>query len=129
MQADKPKKDASAVLAGHNTISLESYKKSGEPKQTPVWFIFENGLIYFKTSPKSWKAKRLRRNSSVRVAPSTFSGKILGDWLKGTASLVEGDTKRINKAINSKQGIQGRIISLVEGERVVYSIKIDSSST
>jgi PPOX class probable F420-dependent enzyme len=55
-------------------LGLESYKKSGEPKRTPVIFVELDRKLYFQTALKAWKAKRVLKNPNVRVAPSTFRG-------------------------------------------------------
>ena len=109
-------------------ISLETYKRNGEAVRTPVWFVEENGLIYFHSPAKSWKVKRLRRNPVVRLAPCARFGRIEGDWFKGKATRIDGeDGKRIVKLVNSNQGLDGRIIGFFEKkDRVAFSIKLDA---
>jgi uncharacterized protein len=109
-------------------ISLETYKRNGEAVRTPVWFVEENGLIYFHSPAKSWKVKRLRRNPVVRLAPCARFGRIEGDWLMGKATRIDGeDGKRIVKLVNSKQGLDGRILGFFEKKnRVAFSIKLDA---
>ena len=109
-------------------ISLETYKRNGEAVRTPVWFVEENGLLYFHSPAKSWKVKRLQRNPVVRLAPCARFGRIEGDWLKGKATRIDGqeDTGRIVKLVNSKQGLGDRIIGFFEKKkRVAFSIKLD----
>jgi uncharacterized protein len=125
MQADKPK---GVALGENHTMCLETFRKNGEAVRAPVWYIIENGGLYFKTGPKAWKVKRLRRNPSVRMAPCTFRGRILGEWVTGKATLIaqSAETKRIDKTINSKHGIAGWLVGLFERDRIVYSVTIDS---
>ncbi len=127
MQADEPK-GSSIPLGGNYTMCLETYRKTSQPVRTPVWYIIENELVYFKTGPKAGKVKRLKRNPAVRIAPCTFGGKILGEWVSGTASFLppSAESKRIDKTINTKHGIAGWLAGLFEKERVVYSVKLDS---
>jgi len=75
--------DPVAAFAGKKYLSLETYKKSGTPVRTVVWFAVEDGKFYFHTPHKTWKLKRIRKNPAVRMAPSSFRGKILGDWFDG----------------------------------------------
>lgn len=127
MQADEPK--GSSIPLGRNyTMCLETYRKGSQPVRTPVWYIIENGLVYFKTAPKAGKVKRLKRNPAVRMAPCTFGGKILGEWVSGTASFLppSAESKRIDKTINTKHGIAGWLIGLFEKDRIVYSVTLDS---
>jgi uncharacterized protein len=59
-------------------ISLATFRKNGTPVYTPVWFGEENGRLYVMTAAKTGKAKRLRNNLDVRIAPSTIRGKVTG---------------------------------------------------
>jgi uncharacterized protein len=121
---------SSDQFAGQKVISLESYKKDGTPVRTPVWMVQDAGIIYVRTSPKTWKAKRIKRNPSVRMAPSNMSGKILGSWVNGAAHFVEGEQAiPILKLFRKKYGIMGRITDFfnrLRGKRAstVISIKI-----
>ena len=120
--------DALNRLSRARFISLETYKRNGEAVRTPVWFVQENGLLYFHSPAKSWKVKRLQRNPVVRLAPCARFGRIEGDWLKGKATRIdgEGDTKRLVKLVNSSQSRADRILGLFETKnRVAFSIRLD----
>ena len=92
-------------------ISLETYKKSGEAVRTPVWLIEEGGVVFIRTDPSSWKAKRMRRNHRVRLAPSDMRGTPKGEWVDGEARFVEGEeAERVLKLITKKYGLMGRVI-------------------
>jgi len=99
-------------------ISLETYRKSGAAVPTPVWLIEDGGLVYVRTDPKSGKAKRIRRNPKVRIAPSDARGKTLGPYVDGEARFVEGeDAQRIMRVIKKKYGILGAIVDFFNGLR------------
>jgi PPOX class probable F420-dependent enzyme len=83
-----------AQFAGRKYISLETFKKNGQGVSTPVWFVTHNGALYVYTDADSWKVKRIRNNSRVRVAVCNVRGTVKGPWSDGTASLVEGDESR-----------------------------------
>ncbi len=71
-------------------ISLETFKKSGEGVKTPIWYaIAENGTIYAYTMAHSWKVKRIQNNPRVRIAPSDIRGNVQGEWVDGTARILE----------------------------------------
>ena len=72
---------------GERVISLETYRRNGQPVRTPVWFLRENGLLYVYTDDSTGKVKRLRRNSRVRVAPSHFRGKPKADYIDAQARI------------------------------------------
>ena len=40
-------------------INIQTYKKNGHPILTPVWFIIKDNKIFFRTSHKSGKIKRM----------------------------------------------------------------------
>jgi PPOX class probable F420-dependent enzyme len=119
---------SAAQFSSQKVISLETYKKNGDPVKSPVWVIEDNGTLYVRTGPESWKAKRMRKNPSVRVAPSTMSGKVKGNWVKGEAHFVEGeDAKRILKLFNKKYGFMIKLLNFynrLRGRKVVAVISI-----
>src|SRR5215470_15122623 len=57
---------------GQKYLSLTSFRKSGVPVRTPVWFAEAEGKLYLFTNPKSGKAKRIRNNPRVLIAPCTM---------------------------------------------------------
>jgi len=123
---------SSARFPNQRVISLESYKKNGAPVQTPVWLVEDAGTIYVRTSPKTWKAKRIRKNPAVRIAPSNMRGAILGSWVKGEAHFVGGEqADHILNLFKKKYGIMGRItdfFNMLRGKRstTVIAIKIEN---
>lgn len=108
-------------------ISLETYKRNGQAVRTPVWFLQENGIVYFHSPAKSWKVKRLQKNPSVRLAPCSRGGKVLGDWLKGKAALIGGEEgKKVVSKVNSSLSGLDRLIGFFErSNRVAFSIKLE----
>jgi PPOX class probable F420-dependent enzyme len=90
-------------FTGQQYLSLETFKKNGQGVKTPVWFVLHDGVFYVYTAADSWKVKRLRNNSKVRLAVCTMRGAVTGPWVDGTASLVEGDERRMaDQLLNQK---------------------------
>lgn len=56
-------------------LSVTSFKRDGTPVATPVWFVVDDGRLLIYTDPESFKAKRIRRNPSVRIAPCNATGR------------------------------------------------------
>lgn len=89
---------AFAGFAGQKYLNLETFKKSGEGVKTPVWFAAEpsarldsnDAKLYVYTIGVSGKVKRIRNNSSVKIAPCNASGKVTGDWVPARAEIVSG---------------------------------------
>ena len=60
-------------------LSITSYRRDGSGVSTPVWFVAEGGRMLAETAATSGKAKRIRRNPSVTVAPCSATGRLRGE--------------------------------------------------
>lgn len=90
-------------LGDEKYISLETFKKNGQGVKTPVWFVLHNGAFYVYTEADSWKVKRIRNNSRVRVAKCDIRGNVKGEFIDATASLIEGDERMMaDKLLDQK---------------------------
>jgi PPOX class probable F420-dependent enzyme len=106
--------DKLAELAKHKYIALETYRKSGQPVSTPVWFMIDNGLVYVVTRSTTGKVKRVRNNPAVRIVPSGYSGDPKGDWISGKARFVEGvEAERAVQLRKKKYGLQARLVGML----------------
>lgn len=105
-------------LSREKYISLETYRKSGAAVRTPVWLVEDGGVIYVRTDPTSGKAKRIRRDPRVKVAPSNVRGKPSGPYVEGKARFVQGaDAERILEMITKRYGTMGRLVESVNSLR------------
>ena len=77
-----------AQFEGKKYLSIETYRKSGDPVRTPVWFVEDNGVLYVRTSDSTGKFKRIRNNPAVKIAPCDIRGNVKGDWLGAEASVA-----------------------------------------
>jgi PPOX class probable F420-dependent enzyme len=95
-----------AALTRAREISLTTFRKTGAPVATPVWFALDGGVIYVETGPSAGKLKRIRHTPHVTVAPCTFSGNVTGPVIKGRAHVVTDAAERARgqKAIARKYG-------------------------
>jgi PPOX class probable F420-dependent enzyme len=59
-------------------LSLTTFRRSGAPVVTPVWFARVGQALYVITDDDTGKVKRIRRNPAVRVAACTARGKSIG---------------------------------------------------
>jgi uncharacterized protein len=114
-------------FSGRRYINLESYKRDGEPKRTPVQSLEHNGRIYVRTDATTWKVKRIRRNPHVRVVPSDRNGEPTGTWVEGEARLLEGGERDLMLKVFKKEygtigysvvGLVGRL----RGEREMSAV-------
>ncbi|MEV3947678.1 PPOX class F420-dependent oxidoreductase [Streptomyces halstedii] len=72
-------------------VSLTTYRKDGTPVATPVWSAADGDVLYIWTRSDSWKVKRLRNDSRVRVTVCDVRGRIAEDApsAEGTARLLD----------------------------------------
>ena len=92
-----------AEIRGQHYLSLATFRKTGVPVYTPIWFAEEDGKLYFMTNSKLGKVKRIRNNPQVKIAPCTMRGKITGPEFPATARLLSAqDAPRVRRAINAK---------------------------
>lgn len=93
-------------------LSVTSFKRDGTPVATPVWFVIEAGRVLIYTNPDSFKAKRIRRNPSVRIAPCNATGRLRGEPAPATAEFLPEDrTDHVMRLIKHKYRVD-RVLKL-----------------
>ncbi|MEV0317014.1 PPOX class F420-dependent oxidoreductase [Streptomyces sp. NPDC050658] len=80
---------ALAPFVKQYAVLLTSHKKDGTGVGTPVSIVVEGDHAYVRTYAGSWKAKRMRRNPEVEIAPSTPGGKQVGPEIKARVRLLD----------------------------------------
>jgi hypothetical protein len=110
-------------------LNLETYKKSGQAVQTPVWFVILDDLIYVITRESTGKVKRLKNNQKVRIVPCEFKGQPKGEWISAIATLAgQDDAEKAIKLRKKKYGFMSTIAGFMtsaKGKLVVYAIRPD----
>ena len=93
-------------LRGHEYCLLTTFRRSGEPVPTPVWFGLAAGNVYFRTEEAVGKVKRIRNDPRVRVAPCTFRGRPLGPPAQGRARVLSArqECEHAERAIAANYG-------------------------
>jgi len=108
-------------LAGHSYCLVVTYKRSGEPVPTPVWFGSADGNLYTRTAAVDWKVKRIRNNPRVLVGPCTVRGKPRGPLAERRARVLAPDEEDHAEAtLQSKYGLVRRLYEVVAGYEGVY---------
>jgi PPOX class probable F420-dependent enzyme len=97
-------------------IALKSFKKNGEGVVTPVWVVELHGRLYVWTDSASWKVKRIRNRADVQLCSSDMRGNPKGEWVTGTASIVNDRTlnEAVRKAMIKKYGAQFHFIHMMQ---------------
>ena len=100
-----------ATLGRGKYLSLTTYRRDGSPVATPVWLVRDGDALRVITQADSGKAKRLRNDDRVLLAPCDARGRLRGDTVPGTASLEDAAaTQATAKMIEKRYGLLGRLL-------------------
>ncbi len=114
MEMSEDQANEFSVVEGHKYISLTTFRKSGRPVSTPVWFVKKSDNLCVWTQLGSGKVKRLRHNSRVTLAPSTMGGKVVGPTVEGIAHLLSPQEKEeVRLLLLAKYGWMQRLFSFI----------------
>ncbi|GAA5110348.1 PPOX class F420-dependent oxidoreductase [Pseudonocardia adelaidensis] len=78
-------------FATQRTVALTTFRRDGTPVSTPVSIAVDGDRAVFRSFAEAGKTRRLRRDPTVEVAPSTFRGRPTGPAIRATARLLDGD--------------------------------------
>ncbi|HEY5159032.1 MAG TPA: PPOX class F420-dependent oxidoreductase [Anaerolineales bacterium] len=109
-------KDSNNQFTKQKYINIETFRRNGEGVMTPVWFIQDGHALYVNTEATSGKAKRIRTNGKVNVAPCKMDGRLAGVWVPAEACELTDPTEilRFNSLLNKKYGL---LKKLFDGQR------------
>ncbi|MBU6281506.1 hypothetical protein KGQ64_04620 [bacterium] len=122
--------DVQRDLRESKEILVATRRKTGTRSTiAPIWFWYDGGdELFFTTSPKSWKARRLKRGSPLYV----WVGSERGPFLVGTAEPVTdaATVARMGEAYARKYWIawvgffRPRPERVADGRTVAYRVKL-----
>jgi PPOX class probable F420-dependent enzyme len=96
-------------------LSLTTFKKDGSAVATPVWVARDGDELVVITDATSGKARRIRNNASVRLAPCDMRGRITGSSVDGSAQLTDATgTKSVAAQVKRKYGLAFSAIGWME---------------
>lgn len=100
------------TLEPESYISLETFRRSGQGVETPVWFATFDGKLYVVTDGTSAKVKRLRATKRIRVASCNVRGTVTGAWHDGAGRIIKDAAlvERAHAALVEKYGWQMRLL-------------------
>lgn len=89
-------------------LSFATFRKTGVEVATPVWFAEEDDTFYLFSARDAGKVKRLRNSGKSRMAACTVTGRVTGEWVDSSATLLEedADIKQALGALRRKYGWQ-----------------------
>ena len=96
-------------------LLLTTFRKTGEPVATPVWFAQEGDHLYVVSDASAGKLKRLRHTARVTVAPCTFGGQVTGETIEASARILsDTDAPHASRVMNRKYPFQKRFTDVVD---------------
>jgi uncharacterized protein len=100
------------ALRGHKYCLLVTYRRSGKPMPTPVWFGLDEAgsAVYVRTGSDAGKVKRIRANPRVLVGPASARGKPEGPLAEGRACVLAPDqAQRAEHVLQTNYGLGRKI--------------------
>jgi PPOX class probable F420-dependent enzyme len=92
-------------------LSLTTFRRDSSGVATPVWFVEDDGRLLVVTGGASYKARRLRRNPEVIVAPCTARGAVRGEPVRARAEfLPESEHARVDRLMARKYRVDRILI-------------------
>ncbi len=115
-------------------LNLATFRRDGRSVETPVWFAEIDGRLYVFTDGTSYKVKRLRRDTRIKIAACTATGRVTGPWRIGQGRVVtEPDlVRRAYQALHAKYGWQMATVDLLSRlagrikRRLILELRLDA---
>src|ERR1700761_8447837 len=89
--------EIAAFISDHGSAVLTTLRADGRPVPLPVWYIADDGYLYFQAPNRTRKVGNIERDP--RVAVLLDDGErwehLRGVLVQGTAELVTDETERV----------------------------------
>jgi hypothetical protein len=117
------------ALSEAKLIYVATRRKDGERSDAaPIWFSYDQGDVFFTTSPESWKARRIAAGSPLYI----WVGSEEGPFLMGQAERVDDPkvVEEMGKIYEDKYWIawlglfRPRPDRVTAGKTVAYRVKV-----
>ena len=110
--------DALSALGAEKFVSLTTFKKDGAAVATPMWIGRDGDHLFVWTPADSWKAKRVKNNPRVVLAPCGRGGKVHegADPVDGVAEVITepATVQRLAGVIRRKYGLEFTVVTFLE---------------
>lgn len=104
---------AFANLQGHQYANLTTFRKTGVPVTTPVWFALQDGKVYITTQASAGKLKRIRHTPAVEIGPSDARGASRGPTVAGEAGILPpAEHAQADQLLSRKYGLLYTLFTL-----------------
>ena len=101
-------------LASRRYVSLTTRRRDGSLASTSVWVVSDDGeRLLVWTGERTWKVRRIRRDSRVLVAPCDARGRENGPRVEATARVLGPEAAdAVVPLLRRKYGWQRRALEL-----------------
>lgn len=100
-----------ATLGHGKYLSLTTFRKDGTAVATPVWLVRDGDVLRVITQADSGKAKRIRNDARVRLAPCDARGNVKGESVDAVATLEDAEQTAVTASmIEKRYGLLGRVL-------------------
>lgn len=107
-------RQAATQWVSNEYFALRTFRADGSAVSVPVWLAPGGGRLYAYTPGRSWKVRRISRDSRVEVAASDFHGAPHGPWRTGRARVLgHGERSTARRALSAKYGMRFRYFTAV----------------
>src|SRR5262245_38442373 len=95
------KEEMEAFLAKPLIARLALVRANGSPQVTPMWFLYEDGILYMSTRVHRAKVKHIKANPRVAVAIDVMEAPLKNKVviMEGTAELMPTGVKELTTKI------------------------------
>lgn len=98
------------ALQGEEYALVVTFRRSGRPIPTPMWFGLLGGRAYVRSLADAGKVKRLSRDPHIRVAPCTIRGRPTGPFADGVGRILgAGESPIAEAALDRHYGLRRRL--------------------
>jgi PPOX class probable F420-dependent enzyme len=85
----RPERDR--FLAGRHVAVLTTIGPDGRPVPTPIWYLYRDGVVYFRTASDAVKTENVRRDARVSVCVQDERAPYRAVIVHGTAELRDAE--------------------------------------
>jgi hypothetical protein len=107
-----PDASARSLLEGRHIASLATQRADGSLHLTAIWYLYQDGLLYFPTSSTSQKARNVAVNPHATAMIDTRTpGHEQGVMASGPTSIIDGEQGRALVAAAQRRYLTTKALS------------------
>jgi uncharacterized protein len=92
-------------------VRLTTFKRDGTPVGTAVNIVVDGDHAFVRSFERAWKARRMRNDPNVEIAPATWRGNPTGPAIKARARLLDGvESEQAGRLIDAKHPLFQRLL-------------------